>query len=1074
MIRFIWQNWWRRKERFLLLILGAFIISAGLTYLIGLSDTNKGTVVETLQQRWTASYDIVVRPQGTESLTEEKKLLEPNYLSGLSGGISLEQYETIKGMEGIEVAAPIAMIGYADYQVNFGKVELNEDGIYRRSTITTIDNGLEKETSLHNYYFPVNVWDIHNKGPEYGVAAPYQDLTVYSHTLLAGIDPEQEAKLVGLDHAIIDLGKSRYFKSTDKYAFHQSGEYHEFPIIVNRQAFVDKMEKITFERIDIAITRENADEVMEDVKTNGGVKYLDSLTGQAEHSFTVSGEEAFHEFVRNMTGVDWNTGKVFEESNKVNTLSGIVFKPTSIEYQEIASPSSDRWPYAYQVTPIKNGEEQVGVYKNLETYRNPQVMAENFLDLPKIKPNWIGFYNASKLSISKDPTNELPMETYRPATAEFVMDSDGMPVNPPTQLKPNDDPYSFLTNPPGMLTTIEAAEKLLGDKPISSIRVKVAGVNDLSEDSQQILEHIAAEIELKTGLKTDITMGSSPQLALTFIPGLNGKEDIGWIQQPWVNIGSSISIFRETKIGYVGILASVIAVAVVYVWSSGIVHLLARRKEFAVLLAIGWRPSQLRWLLLSESSIIGAFVAFTSWMMMGIIYLSSDSVINLNRFVFTGIFGLLVYLLGAIIPIVLIQEISPYEAMRQGEISIVSKRLVQAKGIYGMAFNHFVGKWKRSILSVISISLPTALLAFFLYITFRLRGIMYTSILGEYVALEIGPMHYTAIIIALIIAILTTSEIMWQNVSERQEEISLLQALGWRRWSIRKLILAEGLFSGIFAACLGLSLSIGLIIIFYGELPSESFSIILATGIIPITIGLMGTILPAEKAVNIVPNQGMHGSISHRKMVEKRLKWTLILTSTIFFLTFVFIMIRIIPNMEVASSSEEISTSYSPTSGTIIKKESVKDVHEKTYETEDANEDQIEYSLDFHSSQSSLDTTMKKVLDYSALEVESQRPNDAGMKNIAIEFSFEILEEHTLYAMTLKRDFLIIAEGEKYWPVEVTVLEAKGWDEKELLWGNKDGKIRAVLEYSVPESIENFNFLFRNNHTGPGFMIRFD
>ncbi|WP_346426762.1 FtsX-like permease family protein [Virgibacillus sp. YIM 98842] len=55
--------------------------------------------------------------------------------------------------------------------------------------------------------------------------------------------------------------------------------------------------------------------------------------------------------------------------------------------------------------------------------------------------------------------------------------------------------------------------------------------------------------------------------------------------------------------------------AIVYVWSSGIVNLLAKRKEFAVLLSIGWRPSQLNRLLFIESSIVGLVVAFISWIM---------------------------------------------------------------------------------------------------------------------------------------------------------------------------------------------------------------------------------------------------------------------------------------------------------------------------------------------------------------------------------------------------------------------------------------------------------------------------
>ena len=91
LIKLIFQNWWRRKERFFLLLVGVIIISAGLTYLVGLSNQSKGTVEKNLQERWTASYDIVVRPEGSRSVTENKSLLEPNYMSGLSGGISMEQ-----------------------------------------------------------------------------------------------------------------------------------------------------------------------------------------------------------------------------------------------------------------------------------------------------------------------------------------------------------------------------------------------------------------------------------------------------------------------------------------------------------------------------------------------------------------------------------------------------------------------------------------------------------------------------------------------------------------------------------------------------------------------------------------------------------------------------------------------------------------------------------------------------------------------------------------------------------------------------------------------------------------------
>lgn len=932
MMRFIWQNWWRRKDRFILLILGAFIVSAGLTYLIGLSETNKGTVVDTLQQRWTASYDIVVRPDDIRSVTEDKKLLEPNYLSGLNGGISVDQYETIKKITGVDIAAPIALIGYAGYDVHFGDADIKEPGIYRKTMESTVNNGVYELNDESNYYFPFDAdWDYRNKTDGYGAGVPSLDLLIDSYSLLAGIDPEQEAKLVGLDEAIVSLGSSRYFDATDGYYFTPSnGGHHELPIIVNRHAFVDKINTISFERLDIPVTNDNGNEVMEMVKENGGKEYLDSIDGEVVQTFTVTGEEVFHAFFNQMTGVDWETGESLpvdeaktEGSSQLNNwssgkdqITGILFKPSPLEYNEITSPYIDRWPYSYQIMPIQNGEDaEVALYRNKQSYREPKLMAKEFIDLPRIKPNWIGFYDASELTISKDPMNELPMETYRPATAEYVMDAEGNPINPSKQFKPTDDPYGFLTDPPGMLTTIEAAEKILGDKPISAIRVKVTGAGGLSDESQGILEQVAAEIEERTGLITDITLGSSPQLALTYVPGLNGDNDIGWLQQPWVNIGSSISLFRETKIGFSSVVASVIAVAIVYVWTTGIVGLLARRQEFAVLLSIGWRPSQLSRLLFIESSIIGIFVAITSWTMLGFVYGVSDAPISLERFLWTGLAGFIIYVLGSIIPIYLALTISPYETMRTGEISSTSRRVFQARGVNRMAFNVFLGKWRRNTLSVISIALPTALLAVFLHITFRLKGIMYTSLLGKYVALEIGPAHYAAIIVALIIAILTTAEVTWQNVSERREEISLLQAIGWKRSTIRRLIVTEGIISGLFAALIGLSLSYMTIWQLYGDFPSEEIPIIMATGLVPVIIGIIATLLPAERAVRIHPSQGMEGKYSNRKAVERRLKWITISTSIALAGTFLFTMVIVAPNIEKGNTEVKMVQTFSPTEG---------------------------------------------------------------------------------------------------------------------------------------------------------------
>lgn len=919
MLRFIWQNWWRRKERFILLLIGALIISTGLTYIVGLSETNQATIVDELQQRWSSSYDIVVRPEGSRGNTENDGLLDPNYLSGINGGISLEEYEAIKEIDGVDIAAPIAMMGTFNIGVKVGEIDFPEPGIYKLSE-RVLTNDADKEIISDKFYFTAyGDWDIfyENLIPTYqtedlfipisAAFESYHPLVLRKEISIAGIDPEQENRLVGLENAIVPVGDSRYFTEDDKSHYEVINEEDytystDLPIIMSTQTHTNLISEFSVERVDLPFDRETADETFAMIAEKSNYEethhfgYLNEVTVLEGESFSIPDEQAVKMLINSLASVDSETGEYYGPSNleqDVRAHYGLFFgsRPAPLVYDKVESPFPDRWPYAYSLHAFE-------LDNGFERFKDPVSAQGEDGKWRLVIPRWIGFFNPAKLNISQDPLNELPMETYRPPRANLVLDSSLQPVNPPRQLTPPNNMLTasetFLENPPVMLTTLEGAEMLSKDgRPISAIRIKVEGVDDLSEASQEKIERVAEEIERITGHITDITLGSSPQPTLVHVPAINDAEEIGWVEQPWIKIGASITIFREAKIGFSGLILSVIAVAVIYVWASSLVSLLTRRKEFAVLLSIGWRPSQLSRLLFTENFILGMFVAIIAWMMLGFVYVNEGATFDPIRFILTGLFGLVVYMLGAIIPAIITRKISPYEAMRTGEISKTSARFARTRGVLSMALNHFIGKWKRSILSVFTIALPTSLLAVFLFITFQLEGVMFTTWLGEYVALEVGPVHYTAMIVALIIAILTTAEIMWQNISERQEEIALLKAIGWKNFRVRMLIWLEGLFSGILAAIIGLSLAFLIMWGLYREFPTEQLPFILSTAIIPLVIGVIGTLLPAERAVRISPYLGMAGRYDNRVTVERVMKLGLVVFFISLIGTFVYVMIQV-------------------------------------------------------------------------------------------------------------------------------------------------------------------------------------
>jgi putative ABC transport system permease protein len=117
----------------------------------------------------------------------------------------------------------------------------------------------------------------------------------------------------------------------------------------------------------------------------------------------------------------------------------------------------------------------------------------------------------------------LPESTYSVPPVVLRYDVHGRPVLSTTFL-PTTNPAGFVVQPPLALTTIDAATELVGDHSISAIRVRVAGVVTPSQQSWKHIQQVAQEIRQQTGLQVVVTLGSSPQPTLVYVPGVRFGE----------------------------------------------------------------------------------------------------------------------------------------------------------------------------------------------------------------------------------------------------------------------------------------------------------------------------------------------------------------------------------------------------------------------------------------------------------------------------------------------------------------------------------------------------------------------
>ncbi|MEQ4302817.1 FtsX-like permease family protein [Plantactinospora sp. B6F1] len=118
MLRFVWRQLRVRLGRSLALLAGVLVATTGFVVLTGTTTTSQLRLSDQVQRETRAAYDILVRPNGTQTdLEAQRGVVRPNYLSGLFGGISIDQYERVRTVDGVDVAAPVAMLGYSLHEM---------------------------------------------------------------------------------------------------------------------------------------------------------------------------------------------------------------------------------------------------------------------------------------------------------------------------------------------------------------------------------------------------------------------------------------------------------------------------------------------------------------------------------------------------------------------------------------------------------------------------------------------------------------------------------------------------------------------------------------------------------------------------------------------------------------------------------------------------------------------------------------------------------------------------------------------------------------------------------------------
>ncbi len=537
--------------------------------------------------------------------------------------------------------------------------------------------------------------------------------------------------------------------------------------------------------------------------------------------------------------------------------------PTSLSYARAIAPDGNA---SYTLVPhgTQGGEVMFRGLPPLHTVKSTDFMSSTG---PDVLYNYeaVGEFSDTGLAAQiNNPLNWLPENTYSVPPVVLRYDARGHPV-PPTTLLPTTNPAGFVVQPPLALTTIVAASALVADQCISAIRVRVAGVVTPGQESWKHIQQVAQEIRQQTGLQVVVTLGSSPQPTLVYVPGVHagtyGAEQtiasVGWVEERWIHIGVGLSYLSQLGSTRLLLLGAVLTVCLGYLAVAFSALVSSQRKDFAVLSMLGWRPWQPIRLFLSQALILalgGGLVGLGLALLIAALLGATPLWI-----VVLGTIPLMLAfaLISILYPLWQIWHTQPAEllqagaAVSTGKANLLGSRFSGLLMPVGTLVLRNLGRSRiRALLAVVSLFFSALLLMIIFNGVLALQQALQGTLLGNYVLLQTAVPQIAGCVVALVLTFLSVADLLLQQVRERQQEIGLLQAVGWRPWTIKRLFVQEGLFLATIGTVSGVLVSLWVLSVQHTTQNIMSVPLIVCGVIVLLGMVSVLAILPAMLAVS--------------------------------------------------------------------------------------------------------------------------------------------------------------------------------------------------------------------------------
>lgn len=906
MFRFLLNQLRHRRGRTATLGVGILVAAVSFTLLTAAVSTSQLRVIGAVRKHFRPAYDILVRPRDSFTEVERREgLVQGNYLSGIFGGITFEQYRAIKDVASVEVAAPIANIGYIlpfqevpiaidrflsddptqmyrlriEWMANRGLSQYPDSPHYiyftRRNRFVKTDDGLVSEVlpggrrvpacipfvrSLSGKLLPSNPFSIaygtgmtcfsdRSPGLQWPVLdqgpLPHGQVGTYAFVhypmFLAAIDPAQELRLVGLEGAVVNGHVLRRADGVRLERVRGLG-FRTVPILVSTRTYLDETLRVTVERLDLPPEPLLHLGLSSDQQAFGFVSHL---SGQEVGTISIPADRIYQSYLKTLGA---------PKANRRITYDGY-WTGAAVDYRlqigDRLTPITTRNPasafrsnYGSGWAPWENRDVQ---FRQLGSHRGSTSIAGSVFAQPSVRV--IGQFDPELLP-GFSALSEVPLETYYPpavlpADAASERALGGGPLLPTMNLG------GYVSQPPLMLTNLrglrafmdsQAFEDTNAAAPISVIRVRVAGVTGPDPVSRERIRLVAEMIHKRTGLAVDITAGSSPRPMLVELPqGKFGQPPL-LVREGWVEKGVALRFLEAVDRKSLALFVLILAVCGLFLANGAFASVRARRGEIGTLLCLGWSRSAIFRAVLGELVLIG-LVAGVAGTGLALLLVTTLSLdMPLLQALLVTPIAVALALAAGFLPAVRASGAVPLDAVRPSVAGRSSRGMVRR--VIGMARANLRRLPSRTLIGALGLFVGVAALTVILAINLAFQGVLVGTLLGGFVSVQVRGVDLASVLLAILLGGFSVADVLFLNLRERAPEFVTLRASGWGERDLGRLVAWEGAAMGVLGAVPGAAVGIALAGVVGGLSPEVGVAGLLAAGA-GVLVALTASLVPA-------------------------------------------------------------------------------------------------------------------------------------------------------------------------------------------------------------------------------------